>query len=250
MKLLVIVLCLLSERFLIHAISYQRFSWFNQYLLFIDEHILKGKFSTHPPLLLACYILPIILISSLIYLSMCSVLFGFVGLLLSLLLFYYCLGPKNPFYPEIPQAESADQESSIKEYLAVVNNQLFAVIFWYIVGGPIAALFFRMVSLFQSHAMTASLAKDITEVLEWIPARMTVLLYLLVGNFQSGFKILLSYLVAKPAENQKMLVECGMLALKTDETNVISMPAAQTLVEHAVIVLLVLVALFTMASWL
>lgn len=32
MKLIVIVLCLLSERYLVHAISFTRFDWFGRYV--------------------------------------------------------------------------------------------------------------------------------------------------------------------------------------------------------------------------
>ena len=34
MKLMVILLCLLSERYLVHSIAYQRFFWFGDYYFF------------------------------------------------------------------------------------------------------------------------------------------------------------------------------------------------------------------------
>jgi len=47
MKLLVIVLGLLSERFLIHSLSYQRFHWFKNYYSWIN-HLGNYLLSGHP----------------------------------------------------------------------------------------------------------------------------------------------------------------------------------------------------------
>lgn len=249
MKLLVILLCLLSERFLIHSASYNRFTWFEHYFLYIDRLFIKYNIAHNPLLILILLSVPITVIIGLFYWLLSSILFGFLGFIVNLIVFYYCLGPQNPFYPTI---ESTSTETSIASgiYLAQVNNQLFAVLFWYIIGGPIAALLFRLISLSQNISYTALLAKDITEVLEWLPARMTVLLYLLVGNFQVGVKRFIDFLWAKPGLNNEMLNECGLLAAGINDVNEVSMPMAETLVEHAVIVLLVLIALFTLVAWL
>jgi AmpE protein len=249
MKLLVIVLCLLSERFLIHSISYHRFVWFERYYLFIKNLIDKNNILNNTALMLALIVLPITIITSLVYLAVDSILFGLLGLLFNIALFFYCLGPKNPFYPII-DTDVEVPEHSAGTYFAEVNNQLFSVIFWYVIGGPIAALFFRLISLSKTIPSVAVLAKDTTEILEWIPARLTVLLYLLVGNFQLGFQRFTGFLLVKPALNDQMLSECGLLAVRSNEFEEVPMPIAETLVEHAVIVLLVLVALFTLAAWL
>lgn len=59
-----------------------------------------------------------------------------------------------------------------------------------------------------------------------------------------------------------MLSECGLLAVQskelyspqlestTNSVDEIPMPIAETLVEHATIMLLVFIALFTLAAWL
>lgn len=248
MKLLVIILCLLSEYFLIHSISYKRFVWFDQYCMSIKDVVNKNKIFTNPALMLACIVLPIILVVGLLYLVLHSLLFGLIGLIINIAIFFYCIGPQNPFYPiAVTNADYNDED--VGTYLAQVNNELFAVIFWYIVGGPIAALLFRLISLSQNINPVEHLARDITEALEWIPARITVLLYLLVGNFQAGFKRFIHFVLKKPHENKQMLSECGLLAVRNTEEE-IAMSVAEHLVEHAVIVLLVLLALFTLAAWL
>lgn len=182
MKLLVILLCLLSERFLIHSMSYNRFVWFESYYQYIKSFIDKNNIPRNTAFLLFLIIVPIIIGVSLAYLLLSSILFGFLGLVFNLAIFYYCLGPKNPFYPSF-DSKLNNSAAFAKLYFAEANNQLFAVIFWYVIGGPLAALLFRLISLSRAIDTVSLLAKDLTEILEWIPARITVLLYLLVAIF-------------------------------------------------------------------
>lgn len=248
MKLLVILLCLLSERFLIHSLSYHRFDWFESYYKYINNFTSKNNFPKNTAFQLFLIIMPILIVVGLVYLILSPLLFGLLGLLFNIVLFYYCLGPKNPFYPMTNEDNAEQQNPSL--YFSEVNNQLFSVIFWYVVAGPLAALLFRLVSLGRKIDSVSLLAKDLTELLEWIPARLTVLLYLLVGNFQSGLKRFSDYFIAKPEFNEQMLSDCGLLAVGGNDLDEVPMPVAETLVEHAVTVLLVFIALFTLAAWL
>jgi AmpE protein len=247
MKLLVILLCLLSEYFLIHSVSYQRFSWFEHYYLSIKGIIEKNNISINPSIMLVFIVLPITLVVGILYFLLHSLLFGLIGLIINIVIFFYCLGPQNPFYPVTEVNTETSNELYVSSYLAKVNNELFAVIFWYIVGGPIAALVFRLISLSQNINQVEHLATDLTQALEWIPARITVLLYLLVGNFQAGFKRFTHFILMKPNLNNQMLSECGLSALRNNDEE-IPMSIAEHLVEHAVIVLVVLLALFTLAA--
>lgn len=250
MKLLVIVLCLLSERFLIHSISYQRFSWLNDYYLFIKKTIEKNEYFSNPWSVLAAIILPIVFLVSLVYLSLQSVLFGLFGLVLSLFIFFYCLGPQNAFYPISESDTNRAEVDSIGEYFAEVNSQLFAVIFWFIIAGPIAALTYRLLTLCKDINTVSIQATQITEILEWIPARITALLFLLVGNFQRGFNLFIQYVLTPPDSNNKILSECGLQAVRINDDEEVPMAVAESLVEHAAIVLLVCIALFTLVAWL
>ncbi|KGP64377.1 membrane protein [Legionella norrlandica] len=250
MKLLVIVLCLLSERFLIHSISYQRFFWFNDYYLFLKKTIDRNQYFANPWLELAATVLPIILLVSLIYFSFESIFFGLFGLVFNLFVFYYCLGPQNAFYPIIVKSNDQSEVDSIGEYFAEVNSQLFAVIFWYIIAGPIAVLTYRLTTLCKGLNSINPQAIQVAEILEWIPARITALLFLLVGNFQRGFNLFIHYAFAHPNLNDEILSECGLQAVRINDTDEVPMVVAENLVEHATIVLLVFIALFTLVAWL
>lgn len=251
MKLLVIVLCLLSERYLIHSISYNRFSWFPAYARKIAQILGGNSAFSNPWIVLACLVLPIVLGVTVVYWVIHGIFFGFMGLLLSLLIFAYCLGPQNAFYPLASNTTSEqDATAPISAYFASVNSQLFSVIFWYILTGPIGVLAYRLVSLCDNIEGLDKQAKQLTDILEWIPARITALLYLLVGNFQAGFSVLRQFIVSKPDLNNRMLSECGLKAAGSREADELSLSIAEHLVEHAVIVLLVLIALCTLVAWL
>ncbi|KTC78347.1 regulatory signaling modulator protein AmpE [Legionella brunensis] len=251
MKLLVIVLCLLSERYLVHAISHRRFYWFPAYFAAISQKLSMSETSLLSQILILCaVVLPPVLICWLILYIFSHLVFGFIGLLLHLIIFYYCLGPQNSFYPIREEGEDQESEAVVGNYFAKVNGELFAVIFWYIVIGPIGVLLYRLISLCQKQLATANLAQIITNVLDWIPARLTVLLYLLVGNFQRGIHFFVQMLFSPPDKNDTVLSQGGLLAARTNESEPVPMPYAESLVVHALIVYLVFLALFTLVSWL
>lgn len=249
MKLLVILLCLLSERFLIHTISYQRFYWFNTYCISIKNLIDKHFAFNNPWALLVAIIAPLVLLTSLVYFLFHNILFGFSGLILSIIIFSYCLGPQNAFYPLSADSET-DNQNEIGHYFFQVNRQLFSVIFWYIIAGPIAILTYRLITLSRDFNPISIQANWLTDILEWIPARISSLLYLLVGNFQRGFIPFTKLFFAPIESNHHILSQCGVEAVRNNDSDEIPMPVAECLVEHATIVFIVFIALFTIAAWL
>ncbi|KTD11387.1 regulatory signaling modulator protein AmpE [Legionella jamestowniensis] len=251
MKLFVIVLCLLSERYLVHTVSHNRFYWFSSYFIGISEKLRTTDTSLFSQaLILLAVVLPPIVLLWIIFYIFGPIVFGLVGLLLNLVIFYYCLGPENPFYPVRAEDETQDNEGLVGNYFAKVNGQLFAVIFWYIVTGPLGIVFYRLVSLCRAHQSTTQLAQDITDVMDWIPARLTALLYLLVGNFQKGIHFFMQMFFSVPEKNDILLSNGGLLAARTNENDPVPIPYAESLVEHALVVYLVFLALFTLVSWL
>lgn len=248
MKLLVILLCLLSERYLVHAVSYLRFTWFSSYYTIIKENLVKIKINLVSLSLLVLVVLPMLIIWGIALYIADHWFFGFLCFLLNLLIFYYCLGPDNPFYPIREDANEQNPEVAAGHYFAQVNNQLFAVIFWYVILGPLGVLFYRLVSLCRLKEPTAALALKITNLLDWIPARITVFLYLIVGNFQKGFHFFAQNFISPPDNNERLLYEGGLLAARTNEKESVQLTFAENLVEHALVVYLVFFALFTLVA--
>lgn len=250
MKLFIIVLCLLIERFLPHKISYSRFYWFSDYF-----SALRQKLPLTPPFtkdwfLLISAIFSLLVLPCVLLFIFGTFFFGFISLLLNIAIFYYCLGPGNPFFPERTNCDASHKEAELAGYFIKVNDQLFAVIFWYILTGPIGLLAYRLISLCKDQEATAKLATQIVNLLNWVPARLTVLLCLLVGNFQRGFQFFTQKFLSGPQNNDSLLSSGCLLAARTYDDEQIELPYVENLVEHATIVCLVLLAFFTLVAWL
>ncbi|MFA5959093.1 MAG: regulatory signaling modulator protein AmpE [Tatlockia sp.] len=248
MKLLVILLCLLSERYLVHAISHTRFNWFTVWYNGIVNRLTKMDLSLNPVIVLFCVLFPILFLCALVLYLGSPLVFGIVGFILNLAIFYYCLGPINPFYPVREEHAAEYSEMATGNYLAEVCGQLFSVLFWYIVLGPLGALLYRLISLSRTQEATAHIATVLTNYLDWIPARLTVILYLLVGNCQRGLHFFREQVLSAPEENEQFLRDGGLLAARVNENEPVQMPQAESLVEHAIIVFLVLLAFFTLVA--
>lgn len=249
MKLFVIVLCLLSERYFIHRVSHNRFYWFASYFQTIRQHLSQTG-SLQAGFILVAIVFPIVLLTWLLLFIFGHLAYGLVGLLLNIAIFYYCLGPGNPFYPVREEGTVDGAEVAAGRYFAKVNGQLFAVVFWYIVAGVTGILVYRLISLCQEYEPTEKLAKQLTALFDWIPARLTVFLYLLVGNFQQGVHFFIQKFFSTPARNERLLTEVGLLAAGTKEGEAVQLPYAENLVEHAMIVFLVFLAFFALVAWL
>ncbi len=249
MELLVVVLCLLSERFLVHKSSHKRFHWFMTY----GNGVLSLLHSTFPRissnLRITLVVLPWLLLAGFILHLVDNLLFGVVGLFVNIAIFYYCIGPGYPFYPvhAIPAEQLSDGDAA--NYLVQVNGELFAILFWYLILGPVGILAYRLVSLSQGLTLFDKKVSGLLNLFDWLPVRMTALLYLLVGNFQAGFHSFSKMFFSAPRMNKKILNDCGKLALSHDNREQKTMLQAEKLVEHATIVFLVLLAIGTLVAW-
>lgn len=247
MKLMIIVLCLLSERYLVHALSFKRFDWYASYWGKLQGMMPKHGLFENAYVMVSVAIFPFVLAAGLVLALFGNALFGFVLFAVHLTIFYYCLGPVNPFYP-VSTAEK-EGEALVNAYFAEVNRQLFAVIFWYILLGPIAVLMYRLLDVSAQQKGFKKALSPVMDVLDWVPARITLLLYLLAGNFQFGLNYFIKQAIASPRKNTELLSKGGVFAAKSAQSDAVTLPMAQTLVEHGLVIYLVFLAFFTLASW-
>jgi len=250
MKLLIIVLCILSERYLIHRVAQKRFDWFDGYVSKMQKSFGSVSFLHNSCLQLLLLLIPVVFIVWLLFYLIGGIVFGFGALLLNFFIFYYCIGTENVFYPVTDTTAATDENTQSGHYLARVNSNLFAPIFWFVLTGALGVLIYRLLTLCMKQVAVSSCAEKIVGLLDWITVRVTLMLYLLVGNFQRGFDYYQQTFLSRPDNNQQLLSNGGLLAARTEESEVVTLPNAQRLVEHALIVFLVLIALFTLVSWL
>ncbi|HDQ4489633.1 TPA: regulatory signaling modulator protein AmpE [Pseudomonas aeruginosa] len=94
-------------------------------------------------------------------------------------------------------------------------QSFFAVIFWYALLGPVAALAYRLLALVLEHARQPALreqAARVRHILDWLPVRALVLSFALVGNFLAVIRVLLHWLLAWDISAAALLGKAGRVA--------------------------------------
>jgi AmpE protein len=239
MKLFVLVICMLLERYGEHFDRIRRFDWFRSWTRFLVTWL-----PTQSSLfLMGCIFLPILLGLKFLFLIV-GILTGSWGVsVVQGFIFFFCLGPQNLFQTPLVEADF-DPEM----YFEKLNRQWFGVIFWYLLLGVWGAVIYRLLDLIRAEGRMELLAHHLLQYLDWIPVRLTSLLYLLIGNFQQAYPFFIRESGTGVAKNQVLLTGCGVLAAQQENEQEVSYTQALQLVWHATILLLVVLAFKTLAT--
>ncbi|MCG6540732.1 regulatory signaling modulator protein AmpE [Pseudomonas sp. KSR10] len=100
------------------------------------------------------------------------------------------------------------------------HQGFFAVIFWYVLLGPIAALAYRLLALTIEHASSEAMrerAGQIRHAFDWLPVRVLLASFGLVGNFVAVNRALLHDLLHWEIPAQRLLAEVGPVAADLGE---------------------------------
>jgi AmpE protein len=100
-------------------------------------------------------------------------------------------------------------------------ERLFAVLFWFMLAGPAAALFYRLVFLYRFEVKTADavnreIAGQVLYWLEWLPVRLLGLTYSVMGNYMKGLQSWQSTLMNRNMGSAQVLNDNGLAALDMD----------------------------------
>nr|WP_145191872.1 regulatory signaling modulator protein AmpE [Pseudomonas sp. URMO17WK12:I11] len=91
----------------------------------------------------------------------------------------------------------------------------FAVIFWYFVLGPLAALAYRLVALIAEHAGQPAVqlqAARLRHILDWLPVRVLAVSFALVGNFVAVMRVMLHELLNGRISAAHLVTKVGRIA--------------------------------------
>lgn len=225
MKLLALLIGLIVERLATQLFRLRRLRWLDR---LIDLGFRQGRqFATWPPLI-PVIILAVVLILPvfLIRLSLGDTLFGFSYLILAIIVLFFSLGPKDigedvddycraieaddeelirstakALIEEDAPADPMERIRQVEEAVCVqANNRLFAVIFWFVLLGPLGAWAYRVTDLIRRRAVfnatrddeelnspqTIAAAQVLQGWLAWIPARLTAIGYAMAGSFDGA----------------------------------------------------------------
>jgi len=277
MRLVIVLAALALERYAHIGAQIQRFNWFESYVGFLHSVVKsESMWESWPGFFIVN--VPLWVVVGIVYYALCNVFFGLFGLILGLIIVWYCLGPDDLFkaYEDYKKACEGDNKDAKKDAIAALlgkaapksnaatyraltetistksYNELFSVILWFCLLGPLGALVYRVLSLsaLQSKEAFAGVAATLKGYADWIPTRLTVILFSFAGNAAS-FKHLMKHLIAGPEQNEALLFDASLTAINVDKEGEGTAEETQNmmdLVERSFIVLLVILAVFVVGT--
>ncbi len=155
--------------------------------------------------------------------------------------------------------ESPEQDELIRTTTRLIltesSKRYFGVITWFILLGPVAALFYRLAYVYQDLCADEEfddhrpLIAQLIHWLDWLPARVTSLMFLLTGDFVNGLYRVQDYLTDLDADNNQLISETGIAALGLEigvsDTTAKENIDAMAMVKRSIIFYLVIGAIFT-----
>ena len=221
--------------------AWRRFDWFSRLTDWV-LHQLESSSVRDGPIAVLAILAPVVLGVWLVTYALSGIwLFAFVFSVFALSM---CLGPTDPirqaqaYAAALEQGDANTANARAADFLGrsanedphvtaqTIKEQLFVrlcvnilgVFFWFIVLGPVGAVLFRASCLLQERYESASggLAHAIRElfnILLWIPARLTVLSFSIVGNFVDTAHSLRNYSDLWRRDSRELLSASGLGAL-------------------------------------
>ncbi|PCI65075.1 MAG: hypothetical protein COB38_11830 [Gammaproteobacteria bacterium] len=157
----------------------------------------------------------------------------------------------------VPEADELVRNTT-RQILIESQIRYFGVIAWFIFFGPYGALLYRLAHIYSNHCQESEfdehtpLMDTVIHWINWIPARITSLLFLLTGDFVNGFYRVKDYLTDALADNWQLIAETGIAAQSLDrgvsERNVDENTETLELVYRTAIIYLVFAALVATLS--
>lgn len=284
MTFLILLLAFAIERYFNLGEKLYRFRWFPGYATLI--HNWFGKIDLWKGYqAIALILIPILLLVGIIYYGLGFWLFG-SKFFLGLIIFIYCLGPEDLYHQTqayleteqadhrraleiakrivkapIPEQPLQTDRAVLTAILLQANDRIFAVIFWFVLLGPLGAVAYRIMVLLDRLAKNSGspffsltkTTKELRGIFDWIPARLTALCYAVVGNFSSTFGYWLDSVFTGINHNRSLLAECGRMALKIEPATPIypeQVRAGLVLVDRTLVAYLVAIGGVTLVTWL
>jgi membrane protein required for beta-lactamase induction len=292
MTLTIILICLIAERFLLEHSHLRSNKWFTRYCQWYQQQSLPEWLQQGIIGLLLLLLPPLLAVAALQQLFAGSLL-GIAGLLFSIGVLLYTLGPQdldsqiNQYVEtaeqddaeareiahaiiedEPPTSEPACSQAVSEAALQQVNRRTIAVLFWFILLGPLGAMMYRLATWLPRSDQAAQdidfklNSKQLVIILDWLPARITAFCYAIAGSFEDALVGWRSYQESRQSEfsdsNSGTLISTGSGAMRLttllDEAYAgahlyTDLPkAAMALIWRSLIVFLAILALLTFAG--
>ncbi|MBT9529745.1 MAG: regulatory signaling modulator protein AmpE, partial [Pseudomonas sp.] len=237
MSFLVLLLAVWIEKFSALRHRVQRDSgWIHE----LNKLEASPRFSGRPWLVLSVMVLLPVALLGLLLLVIEPVAYGLLALPIHLLVVIYSLGRGDllgdlgPFRDawrredlqaaaHVAQRDLDICADSGEQLLEQVEGHLlweayqsfFAVIFWYFLLGPVAALSYRLLALAEEHGKNPAVverAGQLRHAFDWLPVRLLAASLALVGNFVAVSRVMLHELLNWNISAAQLIVKVGLVA--------------------------------------
>lgn len=266
MNLIALLIGLVVERLASQLFHWRRMRWLDRIIDFGFEQ--ANRLANWPA------IIPVIILAIVLVLPVFAVIWflggtlaGFTYLLLAIVVLFFSLGPRDigeevgeyckaleandeervhhaakAIVEDDVPSEPFERTSCVEAAVCVqANNRLFAVVFWFVVLGPLAAWAYRVTDLIRRRAVftatrneesddSSARIRDAAEMLHgwfaWIPARLTAVGYAAAGHMDEAIAALRAPTEDRDAttseRSENLLARVGVAALalqdRADET--------------------------------
>lgn len=276
MTFIATLIALIIERFF-HWTQLRHWTWFPKY-----QRMLIGRISNWSSYaLLAICALPLLIIVGVINHILGFWFHGVLKIIFDVVVLLYCMGPDNlwlqtfsclnelhkedpKYVVERAQAtfgiapvenSQAFHQALTGAIFTAANQRVFAVVFWFVILGPIGAVLYRVTTLCaaQSDFGLTQVAKQAQQILDWIPARVFTFLFALGGHFVEVFNIWKADAKTGLDGNDKLLMESGVAAIDVKDSNHLpedgsAEKSALELLDRVFVIWLVILAVITLAA--
>ncbi len=266
MNLIALLIGLVIERLATQLFHWRRMRWIDR---LIDVGFRQADRLAAWPAIIPVVLLAVVLVLPVfaVIWFLGSTLAGFTYLLLAIVVLFFSLGPQDigeevgeycralesgedeqvniaakAIVEDVVPADTDERTSCVEAAVCVqANNRLFAVVFWFVILGPLAAWAYRATDLIRRRAVFAAArderadgssarVRDAAEMLHgwlaWIPARLTAVGYAAAGHMDDALAALRAPTEDKDAttseRSENLLARVGIAALalqtKPDES--------------------------------
>jgi len=148
--------------------------------------------------------------------------------------------------------------SATQKIIIESQKRYFGVIAWFIFLGPFGALFYRLAHIYRDVCQKKEfddhrpLMEQLVHWIDWLPVRITSLLFLLTGDFVKGFYRIKDYLTDADVNNNQLISDTGIAALGLEmgvsTGDVDENHRTMELIHRTIIIYLVVAAVITTVS--
>jgi membrane protein required for beta-lactamase induction len=293
MALLVIVLSLFIERVWPSLAERRSYAWFER---LVDRWSGKGPGRPLSGALGVIAVTGLPLFVVVIVYALLAKIFAILGFAFAVMVVLLCLGPRDldadvhrflsawergdedqaqnyARYIYAARAEPVETRSLgravVEGILVAAHERWFGVIFWFVILGPLGALWYRLACVLRDKCVRQNeedafkdAALMMHHILAWIPVRLALLSYALAGSFGDTLEALRKEDYGWKSDwlvnNHLLLIHGGLGALQleqdlaADETRMVDaghVRAALGLVLRTLILAIALIAVVTLGTW-